>query len=95
LKAGLWFRRTRFVIVAPDVQPSWPLSGKNSTYPAVQICRASSHRRVMNGPSILALRAIPIKRYDAIFALAHRNETPGSLAFVMRFCSTPIQHLVI
>jgi hypothetical protein len=42
LKAGLWFRRTRFVIVAPDVQPSWPLSGKNSTYPAVQICRASS-----------------------------------------------------
>ena len=42
LKAGLWFRRTRFVIVAPDPQPSWPLSGKNSTYPTVQICRASS-----------------------------------------------------
>src|SRR5271165_2868710 len=44
LKAGLWFRRTRFAIVAPDAQPSWPLSGKNSTYPAVQICRASSLR---------------------------------------------------
>jgi len=29
--AGLWFRRTRFVIVSPDPQPPWPLSGKNST----------------------------------------------------------------
>jgi hypothetical protein len=31
LNAGLWFRRTRFVIVSPDPQPPWPLSGKNST----------------------------------------------------------------
>jgi hypothetical protein len=31
LNAGLWFRRTRFVIVSPDPQPPWPLSGKHST----------------------------------------------------------------
>jgi hypothetical protein len=42
LNAGLWFRRTCFVIVSPDPQPPWPLSGKNSTYPTVQICRATS-----------------------------------------------------
>jgi hypothetical protein len=42
LNAGLWFRRTCFVIVSPDPQPPWPLSGKNSTSPAVQICRATS-----------------------------------------------------
>jgi hypothetical protein len=31
LNAGLWFRRTRFVIVSPDPKPFWLLSGKNST----------------------------------------------------------------
>ena len=31
LNAGLWFRRTRFVIVSPDPGPFWPASGKKST----------------------------------------------------------------
>src|SRR3954453_9082210 len=45
LKAGVWFRRGRLVIVSPGLQPFWLLSGRNSTYPAVQISRASSIRR--------------------------------------------------
>src|SRR5215207_6101615 len=42
LKAGVWFRRGRLLMVSPVWQPFWPRSGRNSTYPAVQIRRASS-----------------------------------------------------
>jgi hypothetical protein len=42
LKAGEWFRRGRLVIVSPGLQLSWLLSGRNSTYPAVQTFKASS-----------------------------------------------------
>ena len=45
MKAGLWFRRDRLVIVSPAREPSRPLSGRNATYPPVRIRRASS-----NGP---------------------------------------------
>src|SRR3954471_427017 len=45
LKAGVWFRRGRLVIVSPFPQPSWPLSGRNSTQRACpdspnQLCHA-------------------------------------------------------
>src|ERR1700709_2009532 len=33
LQAGRWFRRCRLLIIAPDPQPSWPPSGRNSTQP--------------------------------------------------------------
>ncbi|MBM1175476.1 hypothetical protein [Microvirga arabica] len=33
------------LIVSPVRQPFWPLSGRNSTYPAVQILRTSSQRQ--------------------------------------------------
>src|SRR3954471_16287252 len=42
LNAGVWFRRGRLVIVSPVWHAYWPLSGRNSTYPDVQISRASS-----------------------------------------------------
>src|SRR5512145_2556016 len=42
LKAGVWFRRGRLVMVSPVRHAYWPLSGRNSTYPAVQISKASS-----------------------------------------------------
>src|SRR3954469_22523491 len=50
LKAAVWFRRGRLVIVSPGLQPFWLLSGRNSTYPAVQISRASSKAGVVEDP---------------------------------------------
>ena len=37
LKAGLWFRRVRFVICAPDAWRVSPQSGRKATYRLVQI----------------------------------------------------------
>jgi hypothetical protein len=46
----MWFRRGRLVIVPPVRHAYWPLSGRNSTYPAVQISRASSDgKQVIDG----------------------------------------------
>src|SRR5690349_19789364 len=45
LKAGVWFRRGRLVIVSPFPQPSWLLSGRNST-----------HRPCPDSPSQLFVR---------------------------------------
>src|SRR5712671_5837384 len=45
LKAGVWFRRGRLLIVSPDsLGTACPLSGRNSTYGPVQILEASSVR---------------------------------------------------
>src|SRR5713226_2103332 len=44
LNAGVWFRRARRVIFPPDMRRSSPPSGRKSTYPTVQILRASSHQ---------------------------------------------------
>src|SRR5918993_866901 len=53
LKAGLWFRRDRLVIVSPAREPSRPLSGRNATYPPVRIRRASSLRPL--GPVLIEI----------------------------------------
>src|SRR5258706_7510430 len=43
LNAGVWFRRARLLIVSPDSSgTACPLSGRNSTYPPVQISAPSS-----------------------------------------------------
>src|SRR6478672_6643017 len=43
LKAGVWFRRGRLLIISPDSQgTASPLSGRNSTYRPVQILEAGS-----------------------------------------------------
>src|ERR1700730_3456058 len=43
LKAGVWFRRGRLLIVSPDSRgTACPLSGRNSTYRPVQISAAGS-----------------------------------------------------
>src|SRR6516165_3120745 len=45
LKAGVWFRRGRLIMVSPDSQATaCPPSGRNSTYRPVQISGASSRR---------------------------------------------------
>jgi hypothetical protein len=44
LKAGVWFRRGRLLIVSPDsLGTACPLSGRNSTYRPVQISAAGSY----------------------------------------------------
>ena len=44
LKAGVWFRRGRLLIVSPDSQgTACPLSGRNSTYRLMQISGTSSY----------------------------------------------------
>src|ERR1700680_2584969 len=44
LKAGVWFRRGRLLIVSPDsLGTACPLSGRNSTYRPVQISATGSH----------------------------------------------------
>jgi hypothetical protein len=46
----MWFRRGRLVIFTPDSRRSGsPLSGRKSTYPAVQIPQASSPPRTVFG----------------------------------------------
>ncbi|MFI5106761.1 MAG: hypothetical protein ACHP79_17695, partial [Terriglobales bacterium] len=43
MKAGVWFRRGRLLIVSPDsLGTACPLSGRNSTYRPVQFSRAGS-----------------------------------------------------
>src|SRR5437660_4841226 len=43
LKAGVWFRRGRLLIVSPDsLGTACPLSGRNSTFRPVQILEAGS-----------------------------------------------------
>src|SRR6266550_8058302 len=43
LRAGVWFRRGRLLIVSPDsLGTACPLSGRNSTYRPVQILEAGS-----------------------------------------------------
>src|SRR5688500_17183854 len=42
LKAGEWFQRGLLLIVSPVRQPFWLRSGRNSTYSAVRVSRASS-----------------------------------------------------
>src|ERR1700687_3103502 len=43
LKAGVWFRRGRLLIVSPDsLGTACPLSGRNSTYRPVQISGTGS-----------------------------------------------------
>src|SRR5438552_18716674 len=47
LKAGVWFRRARLVMLSPDPRQSAPPSGRKSTYPAVQFPQASSPEMVL------------------------------------------------
>jgi hypothetical protein len=51
LNAGVWFRRTRFVISSPDPQQTSPHSGRKSTHPTVQIPQASSDSALANIPT--------------------------------------------
>ena len=59
LKAGVWFRRGRLLIVSPDsLGTACPLSGRNSTYRPVQISAAGSKVRSLP----IRLVANPMRR---------------------------------
>jgi hypothetical protein len=64
LKAGEWFRRGLLLIVSPVRQPFWLLSGRNSTYPAVQISRAAL-------PELVQYRAVREAYYEIGAQVAH------------------------
>src|SRR5262249_28006465 len=57
LKAGVWVRRVRLLIVSPDsTGTTCPQSGRNSTYPPVQISGAGSvHRTLAPRESLISL----------------------------------------
>src|SRR5882757_5455140 len=60
LNAGVWFRRARLLIVSPDSSgTACPLSGRNSTYPPVQISGASSDFLCFN-LSLISSRSLRI-----------------------------------
>jgi hypothetical protein len=69
LKAGVWFRRGRLLIVSPDsLGTACPLSGRNSTYRPVQILEASSQIR---------------KPVPKLLSLAHSENANGDNQFTM------------
>jgi hypothetical protein len=76
LKAGVWFRRARLLIVAPDSQaPACPLSGRNSTYRPVQICGAGSQGIACDEPQ-KATRDAKLSKPDyEVWILTCKNAT--------------------
>jgi hypothetical protein len=55
LKAGVWFRRGRLLIISPDsLGTACPLSGRNSTYRPVRILEAGSHMNLRVRPALKA-----------------------------------------
>src|ERR1700704_5801292 len=68
LNAGVWFRRARLLIVSPDSSgTACPLSGRNSTYPPVQISGASSL-----SPNKSGIRLNGPRIYNPVINDAHR-----------------------
>jgi len=60
LKAGVWFRRGRLLVVSPDSRAiACQLSGRNSTYRRVQISGAGSVSHIKN---TLDAAAINVRR---------------------------------
>src|SRR5215216_4304851 len=76
LKAGVWFRRGRLLMVSPDsLGTACPLSGRNSTYRPVQISGAGSHhhdRKVSLGESVASDHHGGIFQISVI-SLAHQR----------------------
>src|SRR4051812_41836249 len=77
LNAGVWFRRGRLVIASPVRHAYWPLSGRNSTYPDVQISRASSFQ-INNAPHQGCITATPSNRSAEIQQLTVLVKTPSN-----------------
>ncbi|HVT98534.1 MAG TPA: SDR family oxidoreductase [Acidobacteriaceae bacterium] len=69
LKAGVWFRRRRLLIVSPDsLGTACPLSGRNSTYRPVQISAAGSMIRRGWGRIVFISTSLDIMMAPAFIA---------------------------
>src|SRR5664280_1786949 len=79
LKAGVWFRRGRLLMVSPDSQgTACPLSGRNSTYRPVQISGTGS---VISIPLVQKIRQVspPFHYYGGADAAARiRADASGA-----------------
>src|SRR5215475_9677444 len=65
LKAGVWFRRGRLIMVSPDSQATaCPSSGRNSTYRPVQISGASSDVEHSPALNMFDLKPDRLKSYS-------------------------------
>jgi hypothetical protein len=53
LKAGVWFRRGRLLIISPVQKPPWLLSGRDPTYPVAQILQATSQEALAGQVDVL------------------------------------------
>src|SRR5215813_12637379 len=92
LKAGVWFRRGRRFMVAPDSQaPACPLSGRNSTYRPVQNFGATSvlDQRIRNFAQgdkwnfcLTAGTLVPANQERPMKRRPRRNHTPAFKAKV-------------
>src|SRR5260370_37364700 len=82
LKARVWFRRFRLLIVSPDSRgTACPLSGRNSTYRPVQILEAGSGDPLYPPTKSLRLRfLIIIRQINHLMKVGHPI-TNGPAAF--------------
>src|SRR5262249_4830056 len=84
LRAGVWFRRGRLLIVSPDsLGTACPLSGRNSTYRPVQILgagsdRASVGRRNRKRKSLVALLIAPPSLHQQRHPIPNRRLHHGN-----------------
>src|SRR3954451_21020148 len=75
LKAGVWFRRGRLLIVSPDsLGTACSLSGRNSTYRPVQISGTGSNQQD---------RAVARYDREVLFTAARRGECAREPAAVL------------
>src|ERR1700731_545298 len=83
LKAGVWFRRGRLLIVSPDsLGTACPLSGRNSTYRPVQISAAGSVIVTYGGAVTTLKQATPL--IPIVFAVANDPIGSGLVASLSR-----------
>src|SRR3954468_464551 len=84
LRAGVWFRRGRLLIISPALQPSWPPSGYTLygafdvklLFQALPRCRAPSFSRVLvsSCPEIGTDRPHTSGSMGSGLATAHRDD---------------------
>src|SRR6202049_2515937 len=81
LKAGVWFRRGRLLIVSPDsLGTACPLSGRNSTYRPVQISATRSDKANESSKNVPRLDYVLSKPYTIAFSF----RSGGAVAIVRR-----------